>query len=385
MAKRDYYEVLGIDKSADQDTIKKAYRKLAVKYHPDRNPGDKEAEEKFKEATEAYEILSDEEKRPIYDQYGFAGLEGMGGGAGGGGAQYSHAFHDFSDLFGGAGGGFSDIFDSIFGGGFGGGSSRSSRRGGPAAGSSLRYDLHILFKDAVYGTSADIHFKHNETCTACHGTGGAAGSSKKTCPTCNGMGQVRQGNGFFTIQQTCPTCRGKGLIIDKPCSSCRGTGIQERNKMMSLKIPAGSDNGKRIVIPGQGDAGENGGPAGDLVVVLHVDSHPLFERDGQDLYCAVPVSMAQAALGCDITIKSLDNKKVTIKIPSGTSNGKLLRIKGEGVPVGSSNKKGDLYVKIMVQIPQRLSGRQKELLQAYLDLENPPETPDLMPLSKLEG
>ncbi len=385
MAKRDYYEVLGIDKSADQDTIKKAYRKLAVKYHPDRNPGDKEAEEKFKEATEAYEILSDEEKRPIYDQYGFAGLEGMGGGAGGGGAQYSHAFHDFSDLFGGAGGGFSDIFDSIFGGGFGGGSSRSSRRGGPAAGSSLRYDLHILFKDAVYGTSADIHFKHNETCTACHGTGGAAGSSKKTCPTCNGMGQVRQGNGFFTIQQTCPTCRGKGLIIDKPCSSCRGTGIQERNKMMSLKIPAGSDNGKRIVIPGQGDAGENGGPAGDLVVVLHVDSHPLFERDGQDLYCAVPVSMAQAALGCDITIKSLDNKKVTIKIPSGTSNGKLLRIKGEGVPVGSSNKKGDLYVKIMVQIPQRLSGKQKELLQAYLDLENPPETPDLMPLSKLEG
>ena len=385
MAKRDYYEVLGIDKSADQDTIKKAYRKLAVKYHPDRNPGDKEAEEKFKEATEAYEILSDEEKRPIYDQYGFAGLEGMGGGAGGGGAQYSHAFHDFSDLFGGAGGGFSDIFDSIFGGGFGGGSSRSSRRGGPAAGSSLRYDLHILFKDAVYGTSADIHFKHNETCTACHGTGGAAGSSKKTCPTCNGMGQVRQGNGFFTIQQTCPTCRGKGLIIDKPCSSCRGTGIQERNKMMSLKIPAGSDNGKRIVIPGQGDAGENGGPAGDLVVVLHVDSHPLFERDGQDLYCAVPVSMAQAALGCDITIKSLDNKKVTIKIPSGTSNGKLLRIKGEGVPLGSSNKKGDLYVKIMVQIPQRLSGKQKELLQAYLDLENPPETPDLMPLSKLEG
>ena len=334
MAKRDYYEVLGIDKSADQDAIKKAYRKLAVKYHPDRNPGDKEAEEKFKEATEAYEILSDEEKRPIYDPYGFAGLEGMGGGAGGGGAQYSHAFHDFSDLFGGAGGGFSDIFDSIFGGGFGGGSSRSSRRSGPAAGSSLRYDLHIQFKDAVYGTSADIHFKHNETCTACHGTGGAAGSSKKTCPTCNGMGQVRQGNGFFTIQQTCPTCRGKGLIIDKPCSSCRGTGIQERNKMMSLKIPAGSDNGKRIVIPGQGDAGENGGPAGDLVVVLHVDSHPLFERDGQDLYCAVPVSMVQAALGCDITIKSLDNKKVTIRIPSGTSNGKLLRIKGEGVPVG---------------------------------------------------
>ena len=385
MAKRDYYEVLGVDKSADQETIKKAYRKLAVKYHPDRNPGDKEAEEKFKEATEAYEILSDEEKRPIYDQYGFAGLEGMAGGGGAGGAQYSHAFHDFADLFGGAGGGFSDIFDSIFGGGFGGGGARSSRRqSGPAAGSSLRYDLHIQFKDAVYGTSADIHFKHNEACTACHGSGGAAGSSRKTCPTCNGVGQIRQGNGFFTIQQTCPTCRGKGVTIDKPCPACRGTGITEKSKMMSLKIPAGSDNGKRIVIPGQGDAGENGGPAGDLVVVLHVDSHPLFERDGQDLYCAVPISMAQAALGADITIKSLDNKKVTIKIPSGTSNGKLLRIKGEGVPFAGSSRKGDLYVKLMVQIPQKLSGRQKELLQAYLDLENPPETPDLMPLSKLE-
>lgn len=380
MAKRDYYEVLGIEKSADQDTIKKAYRKLAVKYHPDRNPGDKEAEDKFKEATEAYEVLSDEEKRPIYDQYGFAGLDGMNGMGGGGGAQYSHAFHDFSDLFGGAGGGFSDIFDSIFG----GGSSRSSRSSGPAAGSSLRYDLHIQFKDAVYGTSADIHFKHNEACSACHGSGGAAGSSKKTCSTCNGMGQVRQGNGFFTIQQTCPTCRGKGISIDKPCPSCRGTGIEEKNKMMSLKIPAGTDNGKRIVIPGLGDAGENGGPAGDLVVVLHVDSHPLFERDGQDLYCAVPISMAQAALGCDITINSLDGKKVTLKVPSGTSNGKLLRIKGEGVPISGSSRKGDLYIKLMVQIPQHLSSKQKDLLKAYMELENPPESPDLIPLSKLE-
>lgn len=384
MAKRDYYEVLGIDKSADQDAIKKAYRKLAVKYHPDRNPGDKEAEDKFKEATEAYEVLSDEEKRPIYDQYGFAGLDGMGGG-GAGGAQYSHAFHDFSDLFGGAGGGFSDIFDSIFGGGFGGGSSaRSSRSRGPAAGSSLRYNLNIKFKDAVYGTNADIHFKHNEACSDCHGTGGAPGSAKKTCPTCNGMGQVRQGNGFFTIQQTCPSCRGKGVTIDKPCSGCRGTGIQEKNKKISLKIPAGTDDGKRLVIPGQGDAGENGGPAGDLVVVINVDSHPLFERNGQDLYCAVPVSMAQAALGCDITIASLDDKKVTIKIPSGTSNGKLLRIKGEGVPVANSSRKGDLYVKLMVQIPQHLSSKQKDLLKAYMDLENPPENPDLIPLSKLD-
>ena len=379
MAKRDYYEVLGVQKSATQEEIKKAYRKLAVKYHPDRNPGDKTAEEKFREATEAYAVLSDEKKRPIYDQYGFAGLDGMGQGGGGG---YSHAFHDFSDLFGGAGGGFGDIFDSIFGGGFGGG--RSSRSSGPAAGSSLRYDLNIHFKDAVYGTSATIHFKHNETCEACHGSGGAAGSSRKTCPTCGGMGQVRQGNGFFTIQQPCPACRGKGTTIDKPCPNCRGTGIQEKSKEMSLKIPAGVDNGKRIVIRGMGDAGENGGPAGDLVVVLHVENHPFFERDGQDLYCAVPVSMAQAALGCEITVTGLDGKKITIKVPDGTANGKLLRIKGEGVPAGTSGRKGDLYVKIMVQIPTRLSSKQKDLLNQYLELENPPKEPQLMKLSSLE-
>lgn len=381
MAKRDYYEVLGVEKSADQEAIKKAYRKLAVKYHPDRNPGDKEAENKFREATEAYEVLSDEQKRPVYDQYGFAGLDGMGGGGAGAGG-YSHAFHDFSDLFGGAGGGFSDIFDSIFGGGFGG-SSSSRGRSGPASGASLRYDLHIQFKDAVYGTSADIHFKHNEVCEACKGTGGAAGASKKTCPTCGGMGQIRQGSGFFTIQQTCPKCGGKGTTIDKPCPSCRGTGITEKSKQMSLKIPAGVDNGKRIVIRGMGDAGENGGPAGDLVVVLHVESHPFFERDGSDLYCAVPISIAQAALGCEITIAALDGKKVTIKIPDGTENGKLLRIKGEGVPLSGSTRKGDLYVKIIVQVPTRLSGKQKDLLKQYLELENPPKEPNLINLSKL--
>ena len=378
MAKRDYYEVLGVDKSASQDDIKKAYRKLALKYHPARYPGDKSAEEKFKEATEAYEVLSDDKKRPLYDQYGFAGVDGMDQG----GAQYSHAYQDFSDLFGGAGGGFSDIFDSIFGGGFGG--SRSRSRGGPVTGASLRYDLHIGFKEAVYGTSTDIHFRHNETCEACHGSGGAAGSSKKTCSTCNGTGQIRQGNGFFTIQQTCPKCGGKGTTIDKPCPSCRGSGIQEKSKMMSLKIPAGTDNGKRIVIPGQGDVGENGGPAGDLVVIIHVDSHTMFERSGQDLYCAVPISMTQAALGCDIEIESLNGKKVLIKIPSGTSNGKLLRVRGEGVPSASGLKNGDLYVKIMVQIPQHLSSKQRDLLKAFMDIENPTENPKLMPLSQLE-
>ena len=376
MAKRDYYEVLGVEKSADQETIKKAYRKLAVKYHPDRNPGDKEAEEKFKEATEAYEVLSDEQKRPIYDQYGFAGLEGMGGGGAGG---YSHAFHDFSDLFGGMGGGMGDIFESIFGGGFGG---SSSRRGGPEAGASLRYDLNLSFKDAVYGTSTEIHFRHREKCEACNGSGAASGASKKTCPTCNGVGQVRQGNGFFTIQQTCPTCRGKGTIIDHPCSSCRGTGLQEKNKQMSLKIPAGVDTGKRIIIRGQGDAGENGGPSGDLVIVLHVADHPNFQRQDNDLFCAIPVSMSQAALGCEVTITALDNKKLTIKIPEGTPNGKMLRIKGEGVPVSGSSRKGDLYVEVSVQIPTKLSTKQKDLLKQYMELENPTTEPKLVDLTK---
>ncbi len=377
MAKRDYYEVLGIQKGATEEEIKKAYRKLAVKYHPDRNPGDKEAEEKFREATEAYEVLSDEKKRPLYDQYGFAGVDGMDQG---GGAQYSHAFHDFSDLFGGMGGGFGDIFDNLFG-----GASRSSgrKRSGPSEGASLRFDLDISFKDAVFGTKAEIRFRHNETCETCKGSGCASGASRKTCPTCNGVGQVRRSAGFFAVQQECPQCGGSGTIIDKPCKDCGGKGVQEKNKKMTLTIPAGVDNGKRIAIPHQGDAGSNGGPSGDLIVILHVQDHPLFERDGQDLYCAVPVSFSQAVLGCDISIMSLDNKKIDIKIPSGTSSGKLLRIKGEGVPYTGSSRRGDLYVKIMVQIPQHISSAQKELLSKYMELENPTVTPSLIKLSDL--
>lgn len=375
MAKRDYYEVLGINKTASVDEIKKAYRKLAIKYHPDRNPGDKSAEEKFREATEAYEVLSDEKKRPIYDQYGFSGLEGMDQG---GGAQYSHAFHDFSDLFGGMSGGFGDIFDNLFGGG------RTSRRSGPDSGASLRYDLDISFKDAVFGTKADIHFKHNEACEQCRGSGCAAGASRKTCPTCNGAGQVRRSAGFFAVQQTCTACGGTGTVVDKPCAGCRGTGVQEKSKKMTLAIPAGVDNGKRIVIPGQGDAGLHGGPSGDLVVILHVEPHPYFERDGHDLYCAAPVSLAQAALGADITITSLDGKKIELKISAGASNGKLLRIKGEGVPFTGSSHRGDLYVKIIVQVPQHLSAQQRQLLQQYMALENAGTSPQLLPLSSLE-
>jgi len=380
MAKRDYYEVLGLQKGATEDEIKKAYRKLAVKYHPDRNPGDKEAEAKFREATEAYEVLSDDKKRPLYDQYGFAGVDGMDQG---GGAQYSHAFHDFSDLFGGMGGGFSDIFDNIFGGG--GARSSSRRRGGPSEGASLRYDLNISFKDAVFGTKNEIHFKHNETCESCHGTGCAAGATRKTCPTCNGIGQVRRSAGFFAVQQTCPECGGAGTIVDKPCRDCSGRGVVEKSKKITFTIPAGVDDGKRIVIPKMGDAGQNGGPAGDLVVILHVDSHPFFERDAQDLYCAIPVSFSQATLGADISITALDGKKIDLKIPAGTPSGKLLRIKGEGVPVTGTTRRGDLYVKIMVRIPQKISGAQKDLLVKYMELENPVSNPQMISLNNLEG
>lgn len=375
MAKRDYYEVLGIEKSASQDDIKRAYRKLAVKYHPDKNPGDKEAEQKFREATEAYEILSDDQKRPIYDQYGFAGLDGMGQGGGGG---YSHAFNDFADIFGGMGGGFGDIFDSIFG----GGSSRRRSSSGPQTGASLRYDLNLSFRDAVYGTKSEIHFRHAETCETCHGTGG---TGKKTCETCHGNGQVLTGNGFFRMQQTCPKCQGKGEVIENPCSACRGSGVQTKNKTVSLTIPAGVDSGKRITIPRQGDAGPNGGPSGDLIVVIHVEEHPYYERDGQDLYCAVPVSISQATLGCDLNIKTLDEKTISLKVAPGTPNGKLFRIKGEGVPYTGTTRKGDLYVKIVVKVPSKLNSEQKKLLQAFMDAENPTDSPDLIKLDELNN
>ena len=377
MAKRDYYEVLGVEKGASKDDIKKAYRKLAVKYHPDRNPGNKEAEDKFKEATEAYEVLSDDQKRPIYDQYGFAGLDGMGGAGAGGG--YSHAFHDFSDLFGSMGGGFSDIFENLFGGG--GGRRRSATD--PAEGASLRYDLDISFKDAVYGTKVDISFQHAETCQTCHGTGGAQGSKRKTCTTCNGMGQVRRSAGFFAVQQTCPKCAGAGTVIDKPCTACHGSGLEQKSKRMTLTIPAGVDDGRRIVIPHQGDAGANGGPAGDLVVVIHVRQDEYYERDGQDLYCAIPVTFVQAALGERLTITALDGKKIDFPLPAGTTNGKLLRVKGEGVPVTGTTRKGDLYIKIVVQTPQRMSARQKELLQEYAKLDGATTSPSCMALSSL--
>lgn len=372
-AKRDCYEILGIQKGATLDEIKKAYRKLAVKYHPDRNPGDKEAEEKFKEATEAYEILSDDQKRPLYDQYGYAGVDGMGGGGG-----YSHAYTDFADLFGGMGGGFGDIFENLFGGG-----GRGRSRQNDNTGASLRYDMELSFKDAVYGTKTDLKFSRNESCSACKGSGSEPGTGKKTCTACGGAGQVRRSTGFFSMVQTCPQCGGAGQIIEKPCKSCRGTGYQKETKTVTLTIPAGVDNGRRIVIPKQGDAGKNGGERGDLIVVVHVRSHEYFERSGSDLYCAVPISMSQAALGATITINTLDDRKIDIPVAAGTQNGKMLRIKGEGVPYSNTSRKGDLYIKIMVHIPEKLSGQEKKLLQEFAAAENATKTPPLIRLSEL--
>lgn len=374
MAKRDYYEVLGIQKGATKDEIKKGYRKLAVQFHPDKNPGNKEAEDKFKEATEAYEVLSDDQKRQIYDQYGFAGLEGMGGGGGG----YSHAYTDFQDLFGGF------DFDSIFGSFFGGGRTGHSSRGeAHNQGSNLRYDMEISFKDAVYGTKTEIQFTHNELCDACHGTGGAEGAKRKVCATCQGTGQIRRSSGFFSMAQPCPTCHGEGSTIDNPCRTCGGTGLEKRKCKILVTIPPGIDDGKRISIPRQGDAGRNGGPAGDLYIFIHVQQHSRFERSGQDLYCAVPISIMQAALGAEITVTSLDDKKIKIRVPSGTQNGKLLRVREEGVPINGTTRKGDLYIKIIIRVPIKLSARSKQLLEEISKIEGETTSPEPLQLSEL--
>jgi len=367
MAKRDYYEVLGVEKNASKDDIKKAYRKLAIQYHPDKNPGDKQSEEKFKEATEAYEILGDDQKKAAYDQYGFAGVEGMGG------THDWSNFRGFEDIFGE--GGFGSIFESFFGGGF--------RRGGGGVrgGANLRYDIEIPFKDAVFGTKVEIQYSHNESCETCKGSGTADGSGKKTCPVCRGSGQVRHSHGFFSVATTCHQCRGEGSIIEKPCNSCGGSGTQKKRQKIMVTVPAGVENGKRVVIPKQGDAGPNGGPPGDLYVFIRVKPHEYFERQAYDLYCAVPISISQAALGADIHVTTLDNKTIKVKVPSGVQNGKLLRIRDEGVPM--SNQRGNLYIKLMVKIPEKLSRRGKELLEELAKVEGQNDSPKPIPLSQL--
>ncbi len=345
MSQRDYYEVLGIEKDADAKSIKKAYKRLAMKHHPDRNKDNKEqAEEKFKEIQKAYAILSDDQKRQAYDQFGHAGVDGSAGAGGFGGG----------NPFGG--GGFGDIFGDIFG---GGGHQQPDNRG-----SDLRYDLEIDLKDAAEGTTVKIRVPKNEKCDTCSGTGAKPGTSVNTCSACGGAGQVQMQQGFFAVQRPCPTCSGTGQKIESPCATCRGQGVVRKQKTLSVKIPAGVDTGNRIRLSGEGEAGVRGGPSGDLYVEVHVKPHPIFERNGNDLYCKVPIDFATAALGGSIEVPTLGGK-LKIKIPAGTQTGKQFRLRGKGITVIRHGGAGDLICQVKLETPVNLSKKQKELLEEF--------------------
>jgi molecular chaperone DnaJ len=373
MAKRDYYDVLGVDKSASLDDIKKAYRKLAIRYHPDKNPGDQTAEEYFKEATEAYDVLSDSTKRQTYDQFGFAGVDGMRTGT----QDFSHVFRDFEDIFGDFGG----LFEGLFGGG------RRRAPGGRAAarGDDLRYDLEVPFEDAVFGTETEVSFARHEGCDACNGSGMEGGARRQICPSCGGTGQVRRNSGFFSIASSCPQCRGEGDIVDRPCNACRGSGRQRRNRRLKITIPAGIEAGKRIRIPGQGDGGGGGRPPGDLYVYVHVRPHEFFERHGTDLYCVIRVGMVQAALGAEVVVPTLDQHRVKVRVPPGTQNGKMLRLRNEGVPYpGERHRRGNLYIKVLVHVPDKVPARARRLLEEYSQVVGDNNAPQRVPLTELE-
>lgn len=346
MSKRDYYEVLGIDRNADNDAIKKAYRRLAMKHHPDRNPDDAEALNKFKEVQTAYDVLSDTSKRQAYDQFGHAGVDGSGGMGG---------------QRGGAGfGGFGDIFDSVFGDIFGGG-----QRGEQMfRGSDLRYDLELSLEEAVNGETVKIRIPKLVACQPCNGSGAKPGSSQITCDTCGGAGQVRIQQGFFAIQQTCPACHGKGKVIKDRCTSCHGEGRVRDNKTISVKVPPGVDNGDRIRLSGEGEAGVNGGPSGDLYVQIRVKPHPIFNREGSDISCEVPISFATAVLGGELEVPTLDGR-VSLKVPAETQTGKSFRLRGKGVRTVRSAVKGDLICRVVVETPVNLSRKQKDLLEQF--------------------
>lgn len=349
MSKRDFYEVLGVSRDASERDIKKAYKRLAMKFHPDRNQGDESAAEKFKEVKVAYEILTDSQKKAAYDQYGHAAFEqgGMGGGGGFGGGH-----GDFGDIFG-------DVFGDIFGGGRrGGGQARAQR------GSDLRYNMELTLEEAVRGVSKEIEVPTLVECDVCDGSGAKKGSSAQTCGTCHGHGQVQMRQGFFAVQQTCPTCNGKGKIIKDPCNSCHGQGRKQKTKTLNVKIPAGVDTGDRIRLSGEGEAGEQGAPAGDLYVQVHVKEHNIFERDGNNLYCEVPVSFSMAALGGEVEVPTLDGR-VNLKVPEETQTGRMFRMRGKGVKGVRGGGVGDLIVKLVVETPVKLSSRQKELLREF--------------------
>lgn len=338
MAKRDYYEILGVERGSEEAVVKKAYRRIAMKDHPDRNPDNPEAMERFKEATEAYEVLSDQEKRQAYDQYGHAGVNGNAGGGDAG----------FSDVFG-------DVFGDIFGGG---------RRAGPPRGSDLRYDLELDLEDAAKGKTIKIKVPTLAACKECSGSGARKGTSPITCTTCKGAGKVRRSQGFFAVEQACPTCRGRGKMITEPCNSCYGQGRVEETKTLSVKVPAGVDTGDRIRLTGEGEAGPEGGQAGDLYVQVVMRDHAIFQRDGSNLYCEVPISVADAALGGELEVPTLEGR-VKLKIPAETQTGKLFRMRGKGVVPVRGGSPGDLLCRVAVETPVKLTSEQKDLLRKF--------------------
>lgn len=366
MAKRDYYEVLGVGKTADEKELKSAFRKLAMQLHPDRNPGDTAAEAKFKEANEAYEVLKDPQKRAAYDRFGHAAFENGGGGRG---------------PFGGADAGFgasmADIFDDIFGEFMGGGRRSGRSAGGRERGADLRYNLDITLEEAFAGKTVEIDVPTSITCVKCDGSGAKPGTKPTPCRTCGGLGKVRASQGFFTIERTCPTCQGRGETIAEPCDACGGTGRTTQERKLSVNIPAGIEDGTRIRLAGEGEAGLRGGPSGDLYIFLGLKPHEFFQRDGADLYCRVPVSMTTAALGGGFEVPTIDGGKQKVRVPEGTQTGKQFRLKSKGMPVLRSRDLGDMYITVVVETPQNLSRRQRELLEEFertMSGENHPES-----------
>ena len=348
MTKRDYYEILGVGKTASEEELKKCYRKIAMQFHPDKNPGNKQAEERFKEAAEAYEVLSNRQKREIYDAYGHAGLSNTG----------FQGFSGFDDVFSG----FGDIFEDVFG--FGRGRGRGRTRPAARAGADLRYDLKISFLDAAFGLTTTIDLEKLHPCQACGGTGSAPGTTPSTCPTCNGRGQVVQSSGFFTISSTCPHCNGHGKVIAKACQTCRGTGREKQRKTVELKIPAGVETGSRLRLRGEGEAGDQGGPNGDLYVFLQVEDHEFFVRSEDDIVCRVPISFVQASLGATIEVPTLKETE-KIKIPRGTQTGQIFRLKGKGIPHLQGYGRGDQIIEVFVKIPTELTRKQEDRLREF--------------------
>jgi molecular chaperone DnaJ len=358
VSKRDYYEVLGVARAASDADIKAAFRKLAMKFHPDRNPGDVDCEHHFKEVNEAYEVLKDADKRAAYDRFGHAAFEqGMGGGPGFGA--------DFASTF-------ADIFDDLFG----MGGARRGRGSGRERGADLRYNMEITLDDAFAGKTAQVRIPTSVTCEACSGSGAKAGTKAKTCATCSGYGKIRHAQGFFTLERTCPACQGRGEVIETPCPSCSGSGRVTRERSLSVNIPPGVEDGTRIRLAGEGEAGVRGGPSGDLYIFLSIATHEFFQRDGADLHCRVPISMVCAALGGDFEVPTIDGSRSRVKVPSGTQSGRLFRLQGKGMPVLRSRQFGDMYVQVVVETPQKLTKRQKDLLTEFERLSSQETQPE---------